>query len=228
MAHQLTNTGSRDFLGNLGGRILIASEHRILLSAIQAILSLEQALDHQLTDSESDAIVNLQSRPHGLLICTQGLSLGSGASLVKQARSIQTDLAILFLINKKSELKITRQIDPFCNAIIAEWDLGHPEEPLASAFLTIAETITTYRSTSIRAYIQESQRHAAENLTPREKTVLDLILTGMSNKEIADQLFLSPSTVKSYSRDVIRKLGVKNRQQAILRAIELGLLEQQP
>lgn len=50
----------------------------------------------------------------------------------------------------------------------------------------------------------------------------------MSNKEIADQLFLSPSTVKSYSRDVIRKLGVKNRQQAILRAIELGLLEQQP
>ncbi len=50
-------------------------------------------------------------------------------------------------------------------------------------------------------------------LSPRETEVVDLILRGLSNKEIADRLFISVDTVKKHSYNVYRKLGVQNRVQ---------------
>ncbi len=207
--------------------MLIASEHHSL-ATIQSILKLQEPLENQLTQSEQSATIHLQSKHYNLLVCTQSLNSGNGASLTKKARSKHPNLVIIFLVTKRIELLITRQVNNFCNAIIADWDLDHPEQPLSSAIRATAENDTTYHSPSIRTYIQESEALTVEELTPREKTVLELILMGMSNKEIASRLLLSPSTVKSYGRDVIRKLGVKNRQQAILLAIEIGLLEQHP
>jgi len=48
-------------------------------------------------------------------------------------------------------------------------------------------------------------------LTPREKELIELIYAGKSNKEIADTLFLSESTVKTHIYNIFRKMDVKNR-----------------
>ena len=228
LAYNLSTDEVRHLLGDIGKPILVASENQIVLAAMQSLLSSEEELDHHLTESYVDAINAIQSKQHGLLFCTQSLSSGNGTGLVKDACSLQSDLPIIFLLTKKTELSIITQIDFFCSAIIAEWDLGDPEEPFLLAIRAAVEASSSYRSPSILAYLQRYEEYADGVLTPREKTVLDLILTGMSNKEIASQLFLSSSTAKSYSRDVMRKLGVKNRQQAILLAIEHGLLGAQP
>jgi DNA-binding NarL/FixJ family response regulator len=55
-------------------------------------------------------------------------------------------------------------------------------------------------------------------LTPREAEVLELLGLGLSNGEIAQRLFIAPSTVKVHVRHVLEKLGVKNRVQAALMA----------
>src|SRR2546423_3772999 len=61
-------------------------------------------------------------------------------------------------------------------------------------------------------------------LSERELEVLDLIGAGRTNKEIADKLYLSPHTVKDHTRALYRKIGARNRAEAILRAQRLGLL----
>lgn len=54
-------------------------------------------------------------------------------------------------------------------------------------------------------------------LSPRERTTLKLIAEGKQNKEIADELGLSPQTVKNFCARIFQKLGVTNRTQAALR-----------
>ncbi|MBV9172232.1 MAG: response regulator transcription factor [Chloroflexi bacterium] len=61
-------------------------------------------------------------------------------------------------------------------------------------------------------------------LTAREREVLHLLGLGLSNKEIAERLVLSEGTAKSHVHNLISKLGVESRTQAILRARELGAL----
>ncbi len=60
---------------------------------------------------------------------------------------------------------------------------------------------------------------------PTELRVLPLLATHMSFPEIADQLFLSPHTVKSQAMSIYRKLGATSRHQAVTYSRELGLLE---
>ncbi|WP_417218016.1 response regulator [Arthrobacter sp.] len=62
---------------------------------------------------------------------------------------------------------------------------------------------------------QPSPRERFPQLTPREAEVLDLIVTGRANAQIATDLFLSPSTVKSYVNDIFAKLGARDRAHAI-------------
>jgi LuxR family maltose regulon positive regulatory protein len=64
----------------------------------------------------------------------------------------------------------------------------------------------------------------AEQLSERETEVLRLVAKGHTNREIADQLFIAVSTVKSHTNSIYGKLGVRNRTQAIAAAEALSLL----
>jgi DNA-binding NarL/FixJ family response regulator len=64
---------------------------------------------------------------------------------------------------------------------------------------------------------------AFPELTSREAEVLDLIARGMSNREIARRLYLSPKTVRNHTSNIFLKLRVADRAQAIVRAREAGL-----
>ncbi|WP_184807408.1 response regulator transcription factor [Nitrospirillum iridis] len=61
------------------------------------------------------------------------------------------------------------------------------------------------------------------SFTRREREVLDYLLQGRSNKEIARSLELEEVTVKLHVRGICRKLGAKNRTQAVMRAVEMGI-----
>ena len=61
-----------------------------------------------------------------------------------------------------------------------------------------------------------------EPLSEQELRVLDLIVAGKTNREIADELVISVGTAKWHVHNILQKLGVSNRSQAIARARELG------
>jgi DNA-binding NarL/FixJ family response regulator len=65
----------------------------------------------------------------------------------------------------------------------------------------------------------------AGRLSPREREVLQLLTQGQTNREIASNLMVSVSTVKIHVEHILSKLGVSDRTQAAVRAVELGLLQ---
>ena len=65
---------------------------------------------------------------------------------------------------------------------------------------------------------------APVTLAPREQDVLHLVARGMSNREIGEQLHLATGTIKNHVADIIAKLGVSDRTQAVVRGIEVGLI----
>jgi two-component system response regulator DesR len=67
-------------------------------------------------------------------------------------------------------------------------------------------------------------RPAHQRLTAREREVVQLVAAGLTNAEIAAELRLSPNTVKEHASSMFRKLGARNRADAVVRAQRLGVL----
>ncbi len=66
--------------------------------------------------------------------------------------------------------------------------------------------------------------HSATKLSVRERMIVILMASGLSNKEIARQLSIAPETVKSHAKSIFLKLTVRSRAQAVYQAATLGLI----
>jgi LuxR family maltose regulon positive regulatory protein len=73
----------------------------------------------------------------------------------------------------------------------------------------------------------QSRQPLVEPLSPRELEVLNMIAKGYTNREISEQLFLALDTIKGHNRNIYGKLGVKNRTQAVNKAVSLKIISQQ-
>jgi DNA-binding CsgD family transcriptional regulator len=73
-------------------------------------------------------------------------------------------------------------------------------------------------------FLVDEKKRENLGITPRELEILELIAQGMSNREIAEKLFVSENTVKTHSSRVFDKLGAKRRTQAVQLGKEFGLL----
>ena len=74
----------------------------------------------------------------------------------------------------------------------------------------------------VRAAVADAPDEAAEPLTSREREVLDLLVSGRSNRQIADALFVSPNTVATHIKGIYAKLHVRSRAEVIARHARRG------
>lgn len=86
--------------------------------------------------------------------------------------------------------------------------------------------VCTSRTVSIRAMVLEYHRFLDEHpLTKRELEILQLIVKGNTNSEIAEELHLTIGTVKTHLRNIFNKLDVNDRTQAAVIALRAGLVD---
>lgn len=92
--------------------------------------------------------------------------------------------------------------------------------------ITAAVRGETVLSPSVAAKLVTRMRApAAESLTPRERQVLSLVATGLTNAEIGRRLYISETTVKTHLLRIFGKLGVSDRTAAVTTAMARGLLD---
>jgi DNA-binding NarL/FixJ family response regulator len=108
-----------------------------------------------------------------------------------------------------------------------------PPEEIAAAVRIVASGDALLAPAVTRAVIEEFARQrpappppprAVEELTPREREVLELVVRGLSNPEICGQLVISEATAKTHVARILQKLGLRDRVQVVIYAYESGLL----
>jgi DNA-binding NarL/FixJ family response regulator len=107
-----------------------------------------------------------------------------------------------------------------------------PPEQLLAAIRTVARGEALLSPAVTKRVIREftrlprpEQPQGLDQLTEREREVLELIAQGRSNAEIGQQLFIEETTVKTHVTHVLQKLGLRDRVQAVVLAYQAGLVE---
>ena len=108
-----------------------------------------------------------------------------------------------------------------------------PPEEIAGAVRIVASGAALLAPAVTRTVIEEFARHplpapgpprAVQDLTPREREVLDLLIRVLSNPEICSQLVISEATAKTHVARILQKLSLRDRVQAVIYAYENGLV----
>jgi DNA-binding NarL/FixJ family response regulator len=108
-----------------------------------------------------------------------------------------------------------------------------PPEEIAAAVRIVASGDALLAPAVTRAVVEEFARlrpapppsppRALEELTPREREVLDLLVRGFSNPEICERLVITEATAKTHVAHILQKLGLRDRVQVVIYAYESGL-----
>jgi DNA-binding NarL/FixJ family response regulator len=109
-----------------------------------------------------------------------------------------------------------------------------PPEEIVAAVRLVANGDALLAPAVTRSVIEEFVRRdqpppaspppAVQDLTPREREVLDLLVQGLSNPEICERLVISEATAKTHVARILQKLGLRDRVQAVIYAYESGLV----
>jgi len=109
-----------------------------------------------------------------------------------------------------------------------------PPEEIVAAVRLVANGEALLAPSVTRSVIEEFVRReqprsdlppvAVQELTPREREVLDLLVAGLSNPEICEKLVISEATTKTHVARILQKLRLRDRVQAVIYAYESGLV----
>jgi DNA-binding NarL/FixJ family response regulator len=152
-----------------------------------------------------------------LIIVDLNLPDGSGFELVHWARAISSQLIIIILTLNSGPEFLSAAIKSGANGFVVK------SAPLTTLIATIKHCIGSPKSFCAEGLTGINYNNA-QALTAREIDVLTKMSMGMSNQEIAQQLFISISTVKVHISSIFRKFDVENRVSAINFAREKALL----
>ena len=202
------------------GKVAIAMKGRFLLRSVCESFQDRNRIGCAVTD-EASCLGYLNSEVYELLICTDFLEGGSGFELARKARLLQPQLKVVLLA--LGDVIPAEYIDaPWLEAVVAEADFIGDQRPLQAAVMAVMGH-HSYRSPSLRSgtlpYL------SCPRLTPREYEVLDLLTSGLSDREIAQTLVVSEETAKTYTKRLLKILDVNNRLQAVLKGVRCGMVQ---
>jgi DNA-binding NarL/FixJ family response regulator len=202
-----------------GIRVLVVEDHNVVRQGLVALLNLAEGIQvvGEAADGE-EAIAQFRSHLPDVTLIDLRLPKLSGVGVIQRVRSETPQARFVVLTTYDGDEDIYRALKGGAKAYLLK---GMTSEEL---FTTIRE-VHAGRS-HIPATIAErlAERMGTEELTPRESEVLEQIVTGKSNKEIATELTISEATVKTHINALLGKLGVEDRTQAATAAIRRGIV----
>ncbi len=193
-------------------RVLVVDDHDVVHWGFRLMLSERPWVERCLSAHSGTEALELTGRyrPHVALV---DLFIGeeSGAEVCEQLRTAVPATRVLLFSGAGEISAAAARAAGASGFAYKDW----PAARIATAVREVGLGRTVFR---------REDRHGALGLSERERAVLELMGSGATNPEIAEHLHLSKHTVKEHTSAVYRKLGVRNRTEAVQRGQRLGLL----
>ncbi len=200
-------------------RILIVDDHNVVRQGLHALLNTVPGFTVVAqASSQQEAVLLYQQHHPDVTLMDLRLQQGSGAEAIQELRRLDGKARIIVLTTYDGDEDIFKALQAGAKSYLLK---GSSSEELVEAIHKV-HSGKQYIPHAVAARLAE--RVGAEELTGREMDVLQQIVLGKSNKEIAQQLGISEATVKSHINNLLGKLMVEDRTQAAITAIQRGLV----
>ena len=205
--------------------VVIADDHDLIRHALTAVLtqaSRQHGIDYQLVGTAANglqAISIVKQEKPDILYLDLSMPLASGAEVLNDIRRYSPSTKVIVLTGISTPGLLATAMEMGCEGLMSK---STSPQDLADKLRLIVEG-GRYVAPELADAIKQLQ--AAEQLTQREREILNIIVAGKSNKEIARQLNISIKTVERHRTSLMAKLNVHSIAQLMARAIKDGLID---
>lgn len=206
--------------------VILVEDHAMVSHGIQSLLeeSGEVKVIAQ-TESVAETMLRLKTDLPDLIVADVGLPDEDGLALLKRLGDAGLKVPVLFLSMHQDPRLVAQALDQGARGFLPK---SAPIHDLVSAIREVKRGgLYVHPRLSGPLYQWQSRRRQEdsplESLSERESEVLRLAINGLRNKEIAERLSLSVSTVKFHLRGIYGKLGATSRAHAMLLATQAGI-----
>ena len=172
--------------------------------------------------TEREALLSCEEKQPDLLYITEHLEQGYGITLALKAKQVSPKTSVLLFLHRENQEVVRDALDAQIDGVIFVSSIGRGVDGDLFKSLTAIANGESYYPKEVREMAGFEESILSE-LSEREIEVLEALCQGMSNREIAEVMIVSPETVKTHVSTVISKLGVKDRTQAVITAIRSGM-----
>jgi two-component system response regulator DevR len=211
-------------------RVALVDDHSIFRQGLRAMLAREVGLQvvGEAADAPSALAMVERSRPHVVLLDLK-LSTASesdGLVLCPQLSLRCPDSRILILTTFVEEWLVLEAIKQGAKGYVVK-DIELLE--LIRAIRAVHRGESAFDAHSASVVVRSLHNghgfdHPVQQITPREREILGLLARGLSNVAIGQRLYISEATVKFHVGNVMRKLGVSRRAEAVYAASKIGII----
>jgi two-component system, NarL family, nitrate/nitrite response regulator NarL len=197
--------------GEAATRVLLVDDQPLVLESLAVALTSHPAIDVVGTAaSAASACVLVTAADPEVAVVDHQLPDRTGVDLAEQLLADRPDLAVLLLADAADERLLRRARSVGC-----------------AGFLTKSVTLADLVAATVGASglaTTSPPAAAVSVLSARELEAIRLAARGLSNRAIAEAMFLSPHTIKNYMQSAIRKLGAHSKLEAVTIAVRRGII----
>ncbi len=200
-------------------RLLLVDDHAIVREGLRTLLEQEEDLAVVGEAEDGEAALRLAAVCHPDVVLMDVIMPGMGGiEATRRLLALPQPPRVLMLTSLAEEGAIREAVAAGAMGYLMK-DVSRAE--LVRALRDAARDRPTLHPEAQRILMKRPDKTPLDGLTPRERSVLDLIAEGKSNRQIANRLGLTEGTVKGYVSILLDKLGVQDRTQAALLAVSL-------
>lgn len=206
--------------------LFLIDDHSIVRLGLKKILSRFDDLKI-LSDfsSAAEALEQLKYTQPDVVLCDISLPEMDGIEFTKKAKDKHPDMKVIMLSSHKEEFYVLKAVEAKADGFLHKDVL---ENELLEAIKRVHQGGSFYSQDIsqiiINSFVNGGDKPSIPQLSTREKEVLHFLVEGLSNKEIADKLFISSKTVDNHRANILKKLNLKNNVQLVRFAIEHKLV----
>jgi two-component system, NarL family, response regulator DevR len=208
-------------------RLVLVDDHAILRQGLRSVLEHEAGIvvvGEASTEAEAEAVV--RSSTPDVVVLDLKLSAGSdfeGLSLCAKLSAAHPGIGLLVLTTFLDEDLVVRAVHAGARGYVVK-DVDTTELVRAIRAIAVGESAFDSRSAAAVVRSMSGRTEPRQQLTDRELEVLRLLAAGLSNNKIGEQLYISSTTAKFHVSNIMRKLEVTRRAEAVYAASKRGLI----